>query len=105
MPKPSPIVGAQMARLDALLAYRAGELDQALARWSGAIAAAAGAGAVFDEAVLRLELFEHAPEHPDALRGLDQSLETFTALRAVPWIARARRARYREDVNSVPSNR
>ena len=45
----------------------------------------------FDEAALRLELFEHVPSAPARAR-LRAAVATFTGLRATPWLERARRA-------------
>ena len=51
VPITSPIVIAQSARVDALLAMRAGDRARAVARWSDAIRAASAAGMTFDAAV------------------------------------------------------
>ena len=44
----------------------------------------------FHAAALRLELFEHVPEHADAAADLRAAVDTFTELRATPWLQRAR---------------
>jgi class 3 adenylate cyclase/predicted ATPase len=92
VPRSSPIVAAQLARLEALVAARSGRGARAASRWSNAIATTSQAGMVFDAAVLRLELFEHVPGHDGALPGLHEAIDTFTTLRAVPWLERARSA-------------
>ena len=45
-----------------------------------------------DAAVLRLEFFEHVAERAGATHDLRAAVATFTALRAMPWLDRARRA-------------
>jgi class 3 adenylate cyclase/tetratricopeptide (TPR) repeat protein len=92
VPKTSPVVSTQLARLDALVAFRSGQIGAAVAHWLTAIDAASQAGMPFDAATLRLELLEHCPEHPDAPEGLEEPLHTFASLRAEPWAARAQRA-------------
>jgi class 3 adenylate cyclase/predicted ATPase len=91
-PQTSPIVSAQSARLDALIAARAGHGAQAASRWSAGIETAAEAGMVFDAATLRLELFEYVGERGGALAGLHSAIDTFSELRAAPWLERARGA-------------
>jgi hypothetical protein len=92
VPKSSPVVSAQVARVDALIAFRSGDIGAAVARWSSAIEAAGEAGMAFDAATLRLELCEHCPERREARVGLEDALQTFAALRAIPWLARAQTA-------------
>ena len=92
VPSTSPVVRVQIARVDALLAARAGQPARAAAGWSEAIEIAAEARLAFDEAVLRLELFEHLPEAAGARAGLNAATETFDRLGARPWLDRARRA-------------
>jgi hypothetical protein len=92
VPRGTPIVAAQIARLDALLAIRCERPDEAAVQWSSAIKIAAGAGMMFDVAALQLELFEHLPEHRDAPAGIREAADTFAALRATPWRERARRS-------------
>jgi tetratricopeptide (TPR) repeat protein len=92
VPKTSPIVTAQAARVHALLAHRAGATDEAAAHWLRAIEAMRAAGVAFDEAALRLELFEYLPDRAGGLERLHAAMETFTRLRAAPWIERTRRA-------------
>ncbi len=84
VPMTSPIVTAQAARLAANLAARAGDAAQAASCWSAAVQAASEAGMVFDEAVLRLELFEHAPQRGDARKGLQTAIATFASLGRPP---------------------
>jgi class 3 adenylate cyclase/tetratricopeptide (TPR) repeat protein len=90
VPKTSPMVAAQLARLEALLAARSGDAALAASEWSTAIETVSKSGMVFDAAMLRLELFEHLPEHHGALAGLHRAVDTFTGLRAAPWLERAR---------------
>ena len=90
VPKTSPMVAAQASRLQALLAVHAGHAARAQSEWSTAIAVVSQAGMVFDEAALRLELFEHVPDHRGAPASLHGAIETFTRLRAAPWLERAR---------------
>jgi class 3 adenylate cyclase/tetratricopeptide (TPR) repeat protein len=92
VPETSPMVAAQAARLQALLAYRSGHLSDAGSHWTLAIEAVSRAGMVFDTAVLRLELFEHVPAYDGALAGLHAALDTFTGLRAAPWVERAQQS-------------
>jgi tetratricopeptide (TPR) repeat protein len=92
VPKTSPVVSAQLRRLQALLAARSAELELAQEHWSEALQLVKSAGMVFDEAVLSLELFEHLPNHPDARGGLESTADTFSALGATPWLRRARAA-------------
>ncbi len=92
VPTTSPIVLAQAARLDALLATRGGDLAQAVARWSDAIRTADAAGMTFDAAVLRLEFFEQLREQATAVAGLRGAVDAFSRLRATPWSKRAERA-------------
>jgi class 3 adenylate cyclase/tetratricopeptide (TPR) repeat protein len=90
VPTTSPMVAAQASRLQALLAIHAGHTVRAQSEWSTAIKVARQAGMVFDEAALRLELYEHVPDYRGAPAGLDGAIETFTRLRAAPWLERAR---------------
>jgi hypothetical protein len=92
VPKTSPMVLGQAARLDALLAASSGATARAGSHWSAAIEVVSKAGMVFDAAALKLELFEHVPEYRGALAGLHTAIDTFTGLRATPWLARARGA-------------
>jgi class 3 adenylate cyclase/predicted ATPase len=92
VPQTSPYVKAQSARLGALLAHRSGDAARAAARWSAAITVAGEAGMAFHEAALRLELFEHVPDRAGNVAQLRGTLDTFTGLRATPWLERARRA-------------
>jgi class 3 adenylate cyclase/tetratricopeptide (TPR) repeat protein len=88
VPMSSPIVTAQVARVDALLRARSGETGEAAAKWFEAIGIASGAGMDFDAAALMLERFEHVPDAPGALDGLRAAADTFTKLRATPWSRR-----------------
>ncbi len=92
VPRTSPIVAAQGARVDALRAQRAGAADRAVAAWLRAIRALDEAGVAFDAAALRLELAEHFPDNSAARSGLQMAIETFSRLGATPWLERARRA-------------
>jgi hypothetical protein len=92
VPTTSPLITGQAMRLEAVLSARSGDGVGAACRWSSAIKLVARAGMVFDAAVLRLELFEHAPDDPGALAGWHEAVETFTDLRATPWLDRARLA-------------
>ena len=100
VPTTSPMITGQAIRLEAVLSARSGDHMGAASRWSNAIALVARAGMVFDAAVLRLELFEHAPGDPGALAGWRGAVKTFTDLRATPWLDRARLAA--EGVASAP---
>jgi hypothetical protein len=92
VPQTSPMVTAQAVRLRALMAARGGRTTRAVSRWHDAVQIVSRAGMAFEEAALRLELFEHAPEHDGALAGLHTAIATFTHLRATPWLERARTA-------------
>jgi tetratricopeptide (TPR) repeat protein len=91
VPRTSPIIVAQVARLDALLAARGTDLALAAARWSAAIDAVSAAGMAFDAAALTLELHEQAIGHSSPTGGLQPAIETFSRLRATPWLKRAQR--------------
>jgi hypothetical protein len=92
VPKTSPIVAAQAARLDALAASRTNHRAEAASQWLAAIEIAGHSRMKFDEAALRLELCERVPEHAGGPDGLRMALTTFERLRAAPWAARARLA-------------
>ena len=92
VPKTSPYVKAQSARVGALLAHRSGDLARAAEQWSEAIGVVGEAGMAFHEAALRLELVEHVPERAGAGEDLRASVDTFKGLRATPWLDRAQRA-------------
>ena len=92
VPKTSPYVKAQSARVDALLAHRSGDAERAADHWSTAIAVVSEAGMAFHEAALRLELFEHVGERAVSAEDLRAAVGTFTGLRATPWLQRALRA-------------
>lgn len=92
VPKTSPYVKAQSARVDALLAHRSGDADRAAEHWSTAIAVVGEAGMAFHKAALRLELFEHVGERAVSAEDLRAAVGTFTGLRATPWLQRALRA-------------
>jgi class 3 adenylate cyclase/predicted ATPase len=92
VPKTSPIVTAQAARLQALLAARSGRIGRAQSFWQTAIEISDQAQIAFDAAALRLELFEHIPGDGRTGTGLQATLDTFERLRAVPWAQRARRS-------------
>ncbi|MGZ4329364.1 MAG: GNAT family N-acetyltransferase [Solirubrobacteraceae bacterium] len=64
VPKTSPYVTAQSARVGALLAHRSGDSARAAEQWSTAIGVVGEAGMAFHEAALRLELFEHVASAP-----------------------------------------
>jgi hypothetical protein len=87
-PKTSPYVTAQIERLEAHLAARAGEADSAIAHWRSAHRIMSDAHVVFDAAVLALELGEHSPDDA-AARAL--AAGTFDRLRARRWQERAAR--------------
>jgi hypothetical protein len=95
VPRTSPMVATQSARLDAMLAFRAGDRAGAASSWSAAIEAARAAGMVFDAAVLALERFEHLPDYDGAEAGLESAIATFSALGATPSLVRAREASLR----------
>ena len=92
VPKTSPYVKAQSARVDALLAHRSGDAERAAEQWSTAIAVVGEAGMAFHEAALRLELFEHVGERAVSAEDVRAAVGTFTRLRATPWLQRALRA-------------
>jgi hypothetical protein len=92
VPKTSPYVKAQSARVGALLAHRSGDAERAADHWSTAIAVVREAGMAFHVAALRLELFEHVGERAVSAEDLRAAVGTFTGLRATPWLQRARRA-------------
>jgi predicted ATPase len=92
VPRTSPIVVAQVARIRALRACRDGATDEAVTAWLVAIDAVERAGVAFDSAALRLELFEHAPRDAAAVGDLQAVIETFSRVRATPWLERAQRA-------------
>jgi hypothetical protein len=92
VPKTSPYVKAQSARVGALLAHRTGDSARAAEQWSAAIAVVGEAGMAFHEAALRLELFEHDAERARKAADLSAAVDTFTRLRATPWLQRARHA-------------
>ena len=60
---------------------------------------------VFDEAALRLEHFEHVPDHRGAPADLDAAVATFTRLGAAPWLLRARIATQRRTGTPVSHRR
>jgi hypothetical protein len=92
VPKTSPYVKAQSARVAALLAHRTGEAARAAEQWSAAITVVGEAGMAFHEAALRLELFEHVASGAGTGQDLRAAVDTFAALRATPWLQRALRA-------------
>jgi tetratricopeptide (TPR) repeat protein len=92
VPKTSPYVKAQSARVGALLAHRTGDSARAAEQWSAAIAVVGEAGMAFHEAALRLELFEHDAERARKAADLSAAVDTFARLRATPWLQRARHA-------------
>jgi hypothetical protein len=100
VPLTSPTVAAQAARLRAVLASRSGRAERAASHWLTAVEIASEAGMIFDAAALRLELFEQLPGHRGAAAGLRSALDAFTALRAAPWIERARAALHSEEAVS-----
>jgi tetratricopeptide (TPR) repeat protein len=89
-PKTSPYVTAQMKRLTAHLAARAGESHAAVDHWRAAALIMSDAQVAFDAAVLAVELAEHSPDERDARA---QATVTFERLGARPWLDRARRIR------------
>jgi tetratricopeptide (TPR) repeat protein len=92
VPKTSPYVKAQSARVAALLAHRTGDAARAVEQWSAAITVVGEAGMAFHEAALRLELFEHVASAAGTGQDLRAAVDTFAALRATPWLQRALRA-------------
>jgi class 3 adenylate cyclase len=101
VPKTSPYVRSQTARLGALLAHRSGDATGAVSRWEAAIGEVSDAGMTFHAAAIRLELLEHVPDHADAVAGLQHAVETFTELRATPWLERAGRALHAAELSSL----
>jgi tetratricopeptide (TPR) repeat protein len=92
VPSTTPVVTAQIARVRALLAARAGDRAGAAASWSTAIAIADRTAMPFDAAVLRLERVEHLPEHADARADAEMARGVFAELKAGPWLERAQEA-------------
>ncbi|MGZ6585121.1 MAG: hypothetical protein ACXVHX_12410 [Solirubrobacteraceae bacterium] len=88
VPKTSPYVTAQSARVGALLAHRSGDSARAAEQWSTAIGVVGEAGMAFHVAALRLELFEHVAERAGTADDLRAVVDTFTGLRATPWLER-----------------
>jgi class 3 adenylate cyclase/predicted ATPase len=92
VPRTSPMVTAQSARLQAHLAARAHDMATAASWWSTAIHATGEAGMVFDQATLLVERFEHLSDDEDARDGAHSAFATLAQLGATPWLARARDA-------------
>jgi class 3 adenylate cyclase/tetratricopeptide (TPR) repeat protein len=92
VPRTSPMVTAQSARLQAHLAARAHDMATAASWWSTAIHATGEAGMVFDQATLLVERFEHLSDDEDARDGAHCAFATLAQLGATPWLARARDA-------------
>ncbi|MFZ1995432.1 MAG: hypothetical protein WAU75_15075, partial [Solirubrobacteraceae bacterium] len=90
VPRTSPMVTAQSARLQAHLATRAHDMAAAASWWSTAIRTTGEAGMVFDQATLRVERFEHVTHDEDARDGARRAAATLAQLGATPWLARAR---------------
>jgi hypothetical protein len=59
------------------------------------------AGMAFHQAALKLELFENVPDHTGAATGLRGAMDTFTGLRATPWLQRTRRALQAAEVTTI----
>jgi hypothetical protein len=97
VPDTSPLVTAQVARVEALIAVRAGDAGRAASLWSAAIGACTDAGMMFDAAALTVELFERAPGHAGPPADLQAAIDVLAGLRATPWLARAR------DVAAAPA--
>jgi hypothetical protein len=91
--KQTPPVLAQVLRLEAHAAARAGETDPALRLWDAAGRMAGGCGLAFERAVMTLEAAEFAASSGVESRdsGVGEARETFRALGAVPWLERAER--------------
>lgn len=85
--KCTPPVVAQAERLEAHLAARRGEPEQAATRWVQAAGSAAECGLAFERAVIALELVEHGGGGPGEA---EYASSTFARLRAAPWLRRAR---------------
>jgi hypothetical protein len=86
-PTTAPHVNAQIERLAAHLAARAGDTDAAVGHWRAAQRISDEAGIVFDSAVIALELAEHAGE---TATTLGDAIATFERLGAEPWLVGAR---------------
>lgn len=82
---------AQIHRIEAHLAARAGDLDTASEHWRSARQIMNDARAVFDGAVLALEFAEASPDDEHAPSACAEAVTTFERLRARPWLERARR--------------
>ncbi len=92
-PKTSPYVAAQLRRLEAHLAKRAGDEEAASLHWGAARQIMADALVPFDAAVLALELAEASPDGDPAGAVRAEAISTFERLRARPWRERARARR------------
>jgi class 3 adenylate cyclase/tetratricopeptide (TPR) repeat protein len=92
VPRTSPMVTAQSARLRAHLAARARDMAAAASWWSTAIRTTGEAGMAFDEATLRVEWFEHVSHEEEARDGVHSAIATLAQLGATPWLGRARDA-------------
>ncbi len=96
-PKTSPHVNAQIERLTAHVAARAGDAEVAGDHWRAAGRLMSEAGVAFDAAVLALELAEYAPSFEPQLGdavALRDAVATLERLRAERWLARARRSAF-----------
>jgi class 3 adenylate cyclase/tetratricopeptide (TPR) repeat protein len=92
-PQASPHVSAQVQRLTAHIAARAGGWSAAADHWQRAREIMGEAGVPFDAAVLAVELAEEVPDDgsmAEAARA--EAITTFERLRAQPWLERARRS-------------
>ena len=92
MRRTQPVL-AQVARLEAHLAARAGQETVAVDRFGEAERLTSECGMRFENAAIALERAEHAASRntpPDAAT-LAAALATFAQLGAVPWLARAKR--------------
>jgi hypothetical protein len=89
-PKASPHVAAQIERLCAHLAARAGDRDAAARHGRTAVGLMGDAGVPFDAAVLALELADYVDDG-ESRDVIAQAIVTFDRLGAEPWQKRARR--------------
>jgi hypothetical protein len=83
----APYREREAGRLEAQLAARCGEPEQAAAHWEQAARSAAECGLAFERAVIALELAERGS---DGSAQAEYAPATFARLQAAPWLRRAR---------------
>lgn len=90
--KTTPLVASQIERLKAHLATLDNDPKGAIAHWQKARAITVKTHMPFETAVLALEVVENTPTTRDSKVLLDQAIQSFTELRAEPWLRRAMRS-------------